>query len=52
MATNDLLKLNLDPSPLCPHCNQLSRPNVLMFDDWEYLGTRYNQQIKRYEQFK
>ncbi|CAF1031863.1 unnamed protein product [Rotaria sordida] len=58
--TNDLLKLTVDlktncvtdPLPLCPHCNQLARPNILMFDDWHYAGERYNEQIDRYEQFK
>jgi NAD-dependent SIR2 family protein deacetylase len=58
--TNDLLKLNIDsktncvidPLPRCPYCNQLSRPNVVMFDDWYYLGTRYNEQMKYYEEFK
>ncbi|CAF0845975.1 unnamed protein product [Adineta steineri] len=59
-ATNDILKLNIDsktncvidPLPLCPHCKQLARPNILMFNDWHYAGERYNEQIDRYEQFK
>jgi NAD-dependent SIR2 family protein deacetylase len=58
--TNDSLKLKIDSAtncvvdslPLCRHCNQLARPNILMFDDWHYAGERYNEQIDRYEQFK
>ncbi|CAF1302701.1 unnamed protein product [Adineta ricciae] len=58
--TNDALKLNIDPEtncaigplPLCLHCSHLARPNILMFNDRQYAGERYNEQIDRYEQFK
>ncbi len=33
--------------PLCPHCQRLSRPNILMFGDWNYLHTRSQAQRKR-----
>jgi NAD-dependent SIR2 family protein deacetylase len=32
--------------PLCPKCGRMARPNVLMFDDWDYVQTK-NQQCER-----
>ena len=26
--------------PHCPHCGAVARPNILMFDDWDWLGRR------------
>lgn len=26
--------------PLCPSCNRLARPNILMFEDWKWKGDR------------
>ncbi|UJR11314.1 hypothetical protein I4U23_015495 [Adineta vaga] len=59
-STNNSLKLNvdsetncvIDPLPFCPNCKSLARPNILMFEDRQYAGERYNEQIDRYEQFK
>jgi NAD-dependent SIR2 family protein deacetylase len=28
------------PLPQCPVCKSVSRPNILMFDDWNWLGDR------------
>ncbi len=29
-----------DEFPICDRCRGLARPNILMFDDWEWIGTR------------
>lgn len=39
LATSDL--------PRCKHCNNLSRPNILMFGDWGYLAERTREQQER-----
>jgi NAD-dependent SIR2 family protein deacetylase len=33
--------------PLCPHCGRLARPNILMFDDWNWIDSRTEQQCAR-----
>lgn len=33
--------------PLCPHCQGLARPNILMFNDWAWLDQRSAQQAQR-----
>lgn len=30
--------------PLCKNCSELARPNVLMFGDWNWIGTRTDEQ--------
>ncbi len=30
--------------PACPHCGGLARPNILMFNDVEWIGARYDAQ--------
>jgi NAD-dependent SIR2 family protein deacetylase len=37
--------------PRCPHCGQVSRPNILMFGDWSWLPERTHQQESRFRQF-
>ncbi len=37
------------PLPRCPRCNDLLRPNVLMFGDWGWLGWRSDAQRRRLE---
>jgi len=32
------------PLPACPHCGGLARPNILMFGDWGWLGSRTDRQ--------
>lgn len=39
------------PLPRCPHCGALARPNILMFDDWDWIGTRRDAQAKRRQQW-
>ena len=33
--------------PHCPHCGALARPNVLMFNDWEWVAGRQAEQHRR-----
>jgi NAD-dependent SIR2 family protein deacetylase len=37
----------ISPIPLCPTCGRAARPNVLMFDDRNWIGTRSSMQEKR-----
>jgi NAD-dependent SIR2 family protein deacetylase len=37
--------------PKCKRCSELARPNVLMFNDWGYLGIRQAQQRQRFSQW-
>lgn len=36
------------PLPNCPRCGAVARPNVLMFDDWEWRSDRCDGQTERY----
>jgi NAD-dependent SIR2 family protein deacetylase len=38
-----------EPFPSCPGCGGLARPNVLMFGDWQWNGTRTADQQARLE---
>ena len=38
--------------PTCPHCRQVARPNVLLFNDWRWLAKRKYQQQLRYRQWR
>ena len=40
-----------DPLPVCPHCGELARPNILMFGDGYWSYDRTNEQNRRFEQF-
>jgi len=35
--------------PLCPGCGALARPNILMFDDWQWDSARSVQQFNAYQ---
>lgn len=39
------------PLPRCPHCGGLARPNILMFDDWDWIGTRRDAQALQRQQW-
>ena len=41
----------LDDLPHCKHCGSLARPNILMFDDYEWIAQRQTQQRNRLESF-
>ncbi len=38
----------LDPLPRCRNCPEVARPNVLMFNDWSWLGHRTDIQQARF----
>lgn len=33
--------------PRCPHCGSIARPNILMFDDWDWVDERRARQAMR-----
>jgi NAD-dependent SIR2 family protein deacetylase len=35
------------PLPTCPHCGGIARPNILMFNDGDWIGTRHERQAAR-----
>lgn len=37
--------------PRCPHCGGISRPNILMFGDWHWIGERSQQQEQCFRQY-
>jgi NAD-dependent SIR2 family protein deacetylase len=37
----------LGPVPACPHCGGPARPNILMFDDWQWTDVRREAQAAR-----
>jgi len=39
------------PLPHCPECGKVSRPNILMFGDWNWLAERTSTQEERFERF-
>ncbi len=40
-----------DPLPRCPRCGALARPNVLMFNDWDWIPHRTRQQSERFRRW-
>lgn len=43
--------LLLSSLPACPHCGGMARPNVMMFNDWEWLEHRQAEQAARIERW-
>lgn len=41
----------LGPVPSCPHCGGSVRPNILMFDDWDWVSERRDLQASRCQQW-
>ena len=37
--------------PKCKHCGSILRPNILMFSDYEFSGTRVDEQNSNYSEF-
>ena len=44
----DMDKLEAQTLPKCINCNSLSRPNILMFGDWSFIGNRTDGQARRF----
>ncbi len=40
-----------DPLPRCPKCGSLARPNVLMFNDWDWIPHRTRRQSERFHRW-
>ncbi len=40
-----------DPLPRCPQCGALARPNVLMFNDWDWIPHRTRMQSDRFNRW-
>lgn len=40
-----------DPLPHCPRCGALARPNVLMFNDWDWIPHRTRMQGERFRRW-
>lgn len=41
----------MNASPTCPHCGSTARPNILMFNDWNWIEDRTEQQQRRQQLF-
>lgn len=41
----------LGAAPTCPHCGALARPNILMFDDYDWVDARSKAQSRRLDQW-
>ncbi len=37
--------------PICKNCGNVARPNIMMFNDWEFNSKRDNAQETRYNRF-
>lgn len=37
------------PLPRCPKCDSVARPNILMFNDWDWIDTRVKRRRMRFE---
>lgn len=47
----DLQTMRAQRLPICRHCQQMARPNILMFSDYSWIGDRSAQQEQRFNQF-
>ena len=52
LQVNQTTFLADDPIPRCPSCKEVARPNILMFGDSQWIDTRTNDQILRYNQWQ
>ena len=48
----DMVKFKAQNVPKCPQCNRIVRPNILMFGDWSWEGSRTTKQEQRLYKFK
>lgn len=54
------LKITVDPQtllatselPRCPDCGFFARPNILMFNDWEWIASRAERQSERFHDWQ
>lgn len=43
--------LAISSLPRCPDCGGIARPNILMFNDWDWLDNRAREQYRYYQQW-
>lgn len=48
----DMKKFDALITPKCPSCGAVARPNILMFGDWGWDGSRSEAQARRADEFK
>ncbi len=48
IEVDDATMRAVSPLPTCPACGALARPNVLMFNDWNWLPHRMSEQERRF----
>ncbi|MDD2367193.1 MAG: NAD-dependent deacetylase [Desulfuromonadaceae bacterium] len=48
----DSNSMRVDRIPVCPNCDEISRPNILMFGDCSWISDRKDYQQLRYRQFR
>ena len=41
----------VSPLPRCPECHSIARPNILMFQDGDWVSRHAREQLDRYEQW-
>lgn len=49
--TDDVACQLISPLPLCPHCGKVSRPNIYMFNDMDWINNRKITQQARLDQW-
>jgi NAD-dependent SIR2 family protein deacetylase len=49
VAVDETTMRAADPLPACPVCGALARPNILMFNDWDWDASRAEAQQARFE---
>jgi len=47
VSVDETTFLASDPLPHCPFCDEIARPNILMFGDWSWLSFRTDTQEER-----
>lgn len=48
----DMERMRARRYPHCPHCDEVARPNILMFGDYSWLSDRTNRQMLRFREFR
>ena len=48
MTIDEETFLAQEPLPQCRHCSALARPNILMFNDWQWHPTRSDSQLQQF----
>ena len=43
--------MSCEDLPLCAECKNILRPNILLFNDWDWISDRADLQARKYENF-